>query len=320
MTTPPLAELKNLSVGFPDQDGGWRPGLEKMDLSIARGERVGLIGASGSGKSLTALAILGLAPPPGRIIEGEVLVDGRNTLTMTMKAQRRIRGRRIGLVLQEAETALNPVMTIGAHLKEVLRTNRPEPRGQWRRHAGDLLEEVGLDPARTLPSHAHQLSGGQRQRVMLALALACGPELVIADEPTSALDLLTQARILLLLDDTCSRRGISLLLISHDLDVVTAAVDRVVVLLDGRIVEESTTRQMLEGPLHPFTRAMVQSIQISANPPETQHVALNPRITGCRYANACPLSVPDCLDTESCLLDGGNGRRVRCPVVLERAS
>jgi len=314
MSPHPLVQVKDLTVGFHDRGGGWRPVLKRVNLSIARKEKVGLIGASGSGKSLTALAALGLAPPTGRISGGEVLVDGRNLLTMAPALQQQIRGQKIGFVFQEAGTALNPVMTVGAHFKEMLRTHEPEMKRNWRVHATNLLNEVGLDSARTLASYCHQLSGGQQQRVMLALALSCRPELVIADEPTSSLDLLTQARVLRLLAEACSRRGASLLLISHDLDVVASAVDRVVVMLEGRIVEESSTSQIIENPLHPFTRTIVASHQVN----KRQREHLKGAAEGCPYAPICPCAITACLTTEPELLDAGDGRRVRCPVVLGR--
>ncbi len=316
MNASPLVQLKRLSVGFPDQVGGLRFALEGIDLDIKRAEKVGLIGASGSGKSLTALAIVGLTPPSGRFVAGEVLIDGHNLLTMAPAAQRWVRGRRIGLVFQESEAALNPVMTVANHIKEALLTHRSDLRDHWRQCARDLLEEVGLEPDRTLASYAHQLSGGQRQRCMIALALAPGPELVIADEPTSSLDLLTQARILRLLAETCSNRKSSLLLISHDLDVVSSAVDRVVVMLDGRIVEEAPTSQLLANPLHPFTRAMVASAGTDGPVSERRPEPV-PRTSGCRYADDCPNSVAKCLVVEPPLADAGDRRRVRCPIALE---
>jgi oligopeptide/dipeptide ABC transporter ATP-binding protein len=310
----PLVRLRGLTVGFPGRNGGWKPRLEAIDLTIESTERVGLIGLSGSGKSLTALALMGLVPPPGRIIAGQVIVNGTDVLKLPAEKRRRIRGGVVGLVFQEAETALNPVLTVASHLREAFATDRRDDDRRWRSRAAAALTEVGLDPHHTLSRYAHQLSGGQRQRVILALAMAREPALLVADEPTSSLDLLTQSRVLQTIDEISSRRRAALLLISHDLAVVASAVDRVVVMLAGRIVEEAPTDQLLGDPLHPLTRAIVSAASGEAtagDPTPPAAVA-----AGCRYAPACPLAVAGCRKAEPALLGADDGRRVRCPVVL----
>ncbi len=252
-----IAQLTDVSIGFPAMDGTVENVIDRISLTIHSGERIGLLGASGSGKSLTALSLLGLVPPPGAIVGGSVEIQGMDILTSSKPERSRLRGGAVGMVFQEAEAALNPVMTIGAHLEEIIRRHRPKEAARWRYIAVDLLESVDLDPVRTLKSHPHRLSGGQRQRALLALALAGDPALIIADEPTSSLDVLTQARMLGLLDRLCRERSLALLLISHDLGVVSSLVDRVMVMLDGTIIEEATIQDFLETPHHPYSQSLV---------------------------------------------------------------
>ncbi len=252
-----IARLTDVSIGFPAMDGTVENVIDRVSLTIHSGERIGLLGASGSGKSLTALSLLGLVPPPGAIVGGSVEIQGTDILTSSKPERSRLRGGAVGMVFQEAEAALNPVMTVGAHLEEIIRRHRPKEAVRWRHVAVDLLENVDLDPVRTLKSHPHRLSGGQRQRALLAIALAGDPDLIIADEPTSSLDVLTQARMLGLLDRLCRERSLALLLISHDLGVVSSLVDRVIVMSAGTIIEEATTQDFLETPHNPYSQSLV---------------------------------------------------------------
>jgi len=253
MGADPLLRVDGLEVAFPDGRGGRRVVVDGVSLTVGAGERVGLVGASGSGKSLTALAILGLTPEPGEIRAGRVAIGGRASAEIEG-----CRGGVVGLVLQEAGSALNPVYSIGFQLVETLEAHGVARGGAARQRALALLREVALDdPEPVFNAYPHQLSGGQAQRVMLALALAGEPKVVVADEPTTALDLVTQAQILELLVRITDERGLGLLLVSHDLAVIAQLVHRVVVMDKGRIVEEGPTADVLREPKHPSTRGLV---------------------------------------------------------------
>lgn len=248
-----LLVVDGLEVAYPVGGGEWRTRLDGVSLSVEAGERVGLVGPSGSGKSLTALAILGVVPEPGEIRGGRVRVDGREAV-----ADEGFRGGTVGLVLQEAAAALNPTYTVGAQLAETIRQHRVAEGPAVRRRALELLDEVALEEAeRIFDAYPHQLSGGQAQRVMIALALAGGPRVLVADEPTTALDVLTQARILELLIRITDERGLALVLVSHDLAVLGGLVHRLVVLDGGRVVEEGSVEELLASPVHPTTRRLV---------------------------------------------------------------
>lgn len=306
-----IARLIDVSIGFPALDGAVDAVVDQVSLTIHAGERIGLIGASGSGKSLTALSLLGLVPPPGAIVGGSVEIQGVDILSDSGSDKRGLRGGVIGMVFQEAESALNPVLTIGTHLKEVIRRHQPTEAARWRDRAVDLLERVDLEPSRILKSHAHRLSGGQRQRALLAIALAGEPDLVIADEPTSSLDVLTQARILGLLDRLCR---VALLLISHDLGVVSALADRVIVMLAGAIVEEAPMQEFLDTPLHPYSQSLVTATH-QASPLETHTTDSPTPQPGCAFADQCPRRKPECWQSLPNLTPLGPGRALRCPIV-----
>jgi ABC-type glutathione transport system ATPase component len=255
MEADPLLQVEGLEVAFPDGSGGRRVVVNGVSLTVAAGERVGLVGASGSGKSLTALAILGLTPESGEIRAGRVTICGRVSAEIPG-----CRGGVVGLVLQEAGSALNPVYSIGFQLVETLETHGIAHGEAARQRALALLREVALDdPAPVFNAYPHQLSGGQAQRVMLALALAGEPKVVVADEPTTALDLITQAQILELLVRITDDRGLGLLLVSHDLAVIAELVHRVVVMHAGQIVEEGPTADVLREPKHPSTQGLVSA-------------------------------------------------------------
>jgi len=253
MSPDPLLEVAGLEVAFPKGRSGRSRVLNGVSLAVGSGERVGLVGASGSGKSLTALAILGLVPEPGEICAGEVRVDGADAGGIG-----NLRGGVIGLVLQEGGSALNPTFSVGYQLAETIRAHGIGRGKGARQRALGLLDEVALEPADTIfRAYPHQLSGGQAQRVMIALALAGEPRLVIADEPTTALDVITQARIMDLLGRICDERGLGLLLVSHDLAVLAGSVHRLLVMHEGRIVEQGRTATILAEPVHPETRRLV---------------------------------------------------------------
>jgi len=276
-----LLRVEDLSVVFPGTAGPI-PVVRRASFSVAPGEMVGLVGESGSGKSLTALSILGLVPAPGRITSGRVLFEGRDLLSLAERELRAYRGARIAIVFQEPATALNPVFTIGFQIAEAVRAHRRVSRKQAREEAAELLERVAIpDPRQRLDDYPHQLSGGQRQRAMIAMALAGGPDLLLADEPTTALDVTIQAQILDLLARLREELGLAVLLITHDLAVVAETCERVVVMYAGEVVEESPARDLFHRPAHPYTRGL-----LSAQPRLGAHVERG-------HLEAIPGTVPD---------------------------
>jgi oligopeptide/dipeptide ABC transporter ATP-binding protein len=321
MTVQPLLAVDGLVIGFPTATG-WRRVVDEVSFALLPGERVGLVGGSGSGKSLTALAAVGLVPAPGALLGGTVAVAGVDLATATPAELRRLRGGVVGLVLQEPASALNPVYSVGFQLVEVLRCHRRFDRRAARAEAARLLAEVRLDrPQAILPAYPHQLSGGQAQRVMLALALAGSPRLLVADEPTTALDVTTQAEVLALLRRTCDEQELALLFIGHNLAVVAGLVSRVLVMLAGEVVEAAPTEELFARPLHPYTRLLVDSIpgrRPAAGPATVgQLPALGPDLAGCRFAPACPLARPACRERHPPLEPVAPARSLRCPVVGE---
>ena len=255
-----LIAIKELSVGFRTSDNCWRNVVDGVTLNVGAGERVGLVGESGSGKSITALACLGLVPEPGRVTGGSVSVGSADIAMMSGVGLNRLRGREIGIILQEAVEALNPVYTVGFQVTEAIAVHRGLGHRDAYREALSLLSDAALEaPEEIARAYPHELSGGQAQRVMLALSLAGRPRILIADEPTSALDLLTQAQVIELLDHLVEERGMGLLLISHDLVVVKDVVDRVAIMFEGRIVEEGPTETVFSSPRHPYTRMLLAS-------------------------------------------------------------
>jgi ABC-type dipeptide/oligopeptide/nickel transport system ATPase component len=237
------------------------PAVVDVSFQLSKGETLCLVGESGSGKSLTALSIMRLVQPPGRVASGRIVFGGRDLLSLPEREMERVRGAEIGLVFQEPMTALNPVFTIGSQIEETLRIHGRGTRRTARQKAIELLDAVSVpEPARRVREYPHQLSGGLRQRALIALALACGPAVLIADEPTTALDVTIQAQILELLHELRRRLGLALLLITHDLGVVAQMADRVCVMYAGRIVEEAPVRTLFDSPKHPYTQGLIASI------------------------------------------------------------
>src|SRR5829696_7590722 len=250
-----LLDVQDLTVTF-EGARSTVAAVDRVSFQIAPGETLGLVGESGSGKSVTAFSILRLIQPPGRIVSGRVMFEGRDLLTLPEREMREVRGAKISLIFQEPMTALNPVMRVGDQIAEALTVHRMAGRSDARLRAIELLEAVKItDPARRVRDYPHQLSGGMRQRVMVAIALACRPPLVIADEPTTALDVTIQAQVLDLLRELRARFNLSLLLITHDFGVIAEMADRVAVMYKGRIVEAGAVRQILRAPEHDYTRS-----------------------------------------------------------------
>jgi oligopeptide/dipeptide ABC transporter ATP-binding protein len=312
----PLLAVERLTAGFVNR-GIFVPAVIDVSFALRKGETLGLVGESGSGKSLTALSILGLVPAPGRIERGRVVFKGRDLRTLAPRELRRVRGAEIALIFQEPMTALNPVFTIGSQLEETLLVHGRASRRSARQRAVELLEAVRVpEAARRLDDYPHQLSGGLRQRALIALALACSPDLVIADEPTTALDVTIQAQILELLRDLQRRLGLALLLITHDLGVVAEMADRVAVMYAGRIVEEAGVEDLFRDPKHPYTRGLIGSVPGGA--PGTRLVAIPGTVPapgelppGCCFEPRCPARFEPCPRAHPGVTDFG-GRTVKC--------
>jgi peptide/nickel transport system ATP-binding protein len=291
-----VLEVEDLLVALPMR-GQLVPVLSGVSFALDRGQSVGLVGESGSGKSVTALAIMGLLPPGARVA-GRIALDGRDLLAASEPDLCAIRGRRIGMVFQEPMTALNPLMSIGAQVAEPLRVHFALSRAEADARARRLLERVGLGGKVSPDRYPHQLSGGQRQRVVIAAALACGPDLLIADEPTTALDVTVQAQVLALLAELAEETGMGLLLITHDLGVVSQTVARVMVMYAGRVVEQGPTGDVFATMAHPYTRALFAArpaesggrpVAIPGQVPDPLH-----RPPGCAFAPRCGRVQPVC--------------------------
>ncbi|MDT8424079.1 MAG: ABC transporter ATP-binding protein [Desulfuromonadales bacterium] len=253
----PLLHIDNLHTYF-FTNGGLTKAVRGLDFTIDRGETLALVGESGCGKSITALSLLRLVPEPGRIVNGSIRFDGEDLLRIPLTEMQRIRGNRIAMIFQEPMTSLNPVLTIGDQIGEVLRLHIGLSRRDALDAAAQLLQRVGIPAGRQrLREYPHQLSGGMRQRVMIAMALACDPELLIADEPTTALDVTIQAQIMELLDDLRSERNMATLLITHDLGLVAESADRVAIMYDGLIMETAPVEELFATPTHPYTRGLL---------------------------------------------------------------
>jgi peptide/nickel transport system ATP-binding protein len=314
----PLLEIKNLQLDFVTQAGRVRA-VDGVSLSVAAGETVGLVGESGSGKSVTAQSIARLVPaPPAHYAAGEILLTGRDVLKMSPAELCAIRGGVVSYVFQEPSAALNPVFRIGAQIKEALKLHQPRPAQDA--EVLRLLKLVGIPaPETRLKNYPFELSGGMQQRVMIAMALASEPQLLVADEPTTALDVTIQAQILDLLRDLKQRLGTAILLITHNLGIVGDLADRVAVMYAGQIVELAPARELLQRPLHPYTKALLASVpklrsnasRLSAIPGQVPQPGDYP--AGCRFAPRCPLVRPECRQTAPELLEVQPHRSVRCP-------
>jgi oligopeptide/dipeptide ABC transporter ATP-binding protein len=260
VSAAPLLEIEDLRVRFKTQRGLVHA-VNGISLDVRPGETLGLVGESGCGKSVTALTTMGILPRAARITSGSIRLDGRELLGLSERAWRRVRGKEIAMIFQDPMTSLNPVLTVGAQLREAIEEHLDLDHKAATRRAVELLEQVGIpNPADRLRNYPHQFSGGMRQRVMIAIALACEPKVLIADEPTTALDVTIQAQILDLLRELVADRGTSLVLITHDLGVVAGMCERVQVMYAGTLVEEGTASELFAAPRHPYTLGLLQSV------------------------------------------------------------
>jgi peptide/nickel transport system ATP-binding protein len=317
----PLLSVEDLCTQFHTSAGVVRA-VDGVSFAIERGEVLGLVGESGCGKSVTSLSIMRLVPPPGRVTAGRIRLEDEDLLDKDAEAMRRVRGARIAMVFQEPMTSLNPVFTIGDQIAAaVLAHEGGGRRAAWER-AVEMLDRVQVpSPRERARDYPHQLSGGLRQRAMIALALAPGPQLLIADEPTTALDVTIQAQILDLLRRLQAERGMAVLLITHDLGVVAEVCHRVAIIYAGRIVETGSVASIFASPVHPYTRGLLRCLphpsrfgqplsSIEGAPPDLRAVA-----GGCRFAPRCPHAVEACRREEPALAQRKPGHFVACPVV-----
>jgi peptide/nickel transport system ATP-binding protein len=318
----PLLEIRNLKTHFKTDDGMVQA-VDGVDITVGRGETVGVVGESGCGKTVTALSVLKLiAMPPGKIVDGKILYQGRDLVPLGMDEMDRIRAKDIAMVFQEPMTSLNPVYTIGEQIAEVLRKHEGLSRKAANDKTAEMLTLVQIpNAAKRLNDYPHQFSGGMRQRVMIAMALSCSPKLLIADEPTTALDVTIQAQILELLQDMKERFGMAIMLITHAMGVVAETCQRVVVMYAGKVIEEATADALFADPKHPYTQGLIRSIpRIDTAAVKKQRLEAIPGVVpsllnpppGCRFAARCRHAMPRCLEAVPPLRDIGGGHKVAC--------
>ncbi len=323
-----ILDVKNLHVSF-DTYAGEVKAIRGVDFHVDKGESLAIVGESGSGKSVTVQTVMQLIPmPPGRIKEGEILFKGKDLVNYSNKDMQSIRGGEIGMIFQDPMTSLNPTMTIGKQIAEGIIAHRGVSKKEAMKMALDMLKAVHIPNAEErLHAYPHQFSGGMRQRVVIAIALACNPDLLIADEPTTALDVTVQAQILDLMNELKKNTGTAIILITHDLGVVADVAERVVVMYGGEIMEEASVRDIFKDPKHPYTWGLIKSIprldidrekeklsSIDGTPPDL----FNPP-KGCPFAPRCEYAMDICKNKKPGMLEGGKGHKVSCWLLDQRA-
>ena len=320
-----ILEVRDLHTQFNTLDGVVRA-VDGVSFDVARGETLGIVGESGCGKSVTALSILRLIPPEtGRIARGSIRFEGNELTALSEEEMKSLRGHRISMIFQEPMTSLNPVLTVGTQIAENVVRHLGVPWSAARDRAREMLDLVRIaDAGRRLDEYPHQLSGGMRQRVMIAMALSCDPQVLIADEPTTALDVTIQAQILDLMIELKEKTGTAIVLITHDLGVVAETTERVVVMYAGRKVEEAPVEALFESPLHPYTRGLMRAIprldveaDAAGTRPRLQEIPglvpiLTQPIVGCAFAARCELATDRCRAAAPPFVDAGGGHTVAC--------
>jgi oligopeptide/dipeptide ABC transporter ATP-binding protein len=307
MANEKILEVKGLKTSFFSEDGEVKA-VDDVSFDVFKGKTLGIVGESGCGKSVTSLSIMRLIPnPPGRIVGGEILYKGRNLLGFSAEEMRKVRGNEISMIFQEPMTSLNPVFTIGNQICEAISLHQDLSRGEVRNKSIEMLKLVGIpSPEKRIDDYPHQLSGGMRQRVMIAMALSCNPQVLIADEPTTALDVTIQAQILDLLRELQAKVGMGLILITHDLGVVAEMAHEVVVMYAGRVVEQGSVHEIFKNPKMPYTRGLLNSIPTLSKDPtgkiKKKRLETIPGIVpnllylpkGCRFQDRCTFVVDEC--------------------------
>ena len=314
-----VLEVKNLQTYFYSSEGVAKA-VDGVSFTLQKGETLGIVGESGCGKSMTSLSLLRLVPSPlGKIINGEILLNNTDILKLSDEELRKIRGNKISMIFQEPMTSLNPVLSVGEQIAESIRLHQGLSRKEAWQKAVDMIRLVGIPaPEKRAKQEPYQLSGGMRQRIMIAMALACTPDVLIADEPTTALDVTIQAQIIDIIQNLQKQLGMSILFITHDLGVVAEVCDKIAVMYAGQVVEEGTTDSLFEKPLHPYTNGLIQSLPklyedqeelstIQGTVPSPYHYP-----SGCRYAERCPFATELCREKQPELLTIEPGKKVRC--------
>jgi len=321
-TTQPLLEVRNLKTYFYTEDGVVKA-VDGVDLEVYPGEVLGLVGESGCGKSVTSLSVMRLIGQPGKIIQGEILFDGKDLLKVSETEMMAVRGNRISMIFQQPQTSLNPVFRVGEQIGEVLNIHQDFGKETAQKRTIELLKQVGIsEPEQRAQAFPHELSGGMAQRVMIAMALACVPDLLIADEPTTALDVTIQAQILDLMRNLRSQLGSAVILITHDLGVIAEMADRVAVMYAGQIVEQTSVYNLYKQPLHPYTVGLIGSTPVLGKvrdkldviPGSVPNLVNLPK--GCRFAPRCHARVEHglsiCTEKEPNLIQTEDGHKIRC--------
>jgi peptide/nickel transport system ATP-binding protein len=313
-----LLHVKELSTHFHLPNGILKA-VDRVSFTLEVGKTLAIVGESGCGKSVTAFSIMRLVTPPGRTVAGEIAFAGHDLLQLTDEEMRAVRGNRISMIFQEPMTSLNPVLSVGSQIVEGLRLHRDFSRNAAREEALSLLRQVGIpSPAERYSSYPHQMSGGMRQRVMIAMALACKPQLLIADEPTTALDVTIQAQILELISQLQQANGMALLLISHDLGIVAERAEQTAVMYAGKIVEYGPTGELVNNPLHPYTEGLLNSLPQNAKPGEPLQAipgnvpAFLIDLPGCGFCDRCPAKTWECKTEPPQLREARPGHLVSC--------
>jgi oligopeptide/dipeptide ABC transporter ATP-binding protein len=318
MSDAPILEVRDLQVEIPLTRGTVHA-VHGASFKVEAGQALGLVGESGCGKSMTLRAILGLLPQPGHITSGEILFEGKDLAMADPKLLRDVRGARIGIIFQEPMTALNPVMRVGDQIAEGPRVHLGQSRSQARKTALDLMRKVGIpDPARRAQAYPHELSGGMRQRVMIAIALACEPQLILCDEPTTALDVTIQDQILKLLSAMRRDLGVSVVFVTHDLAVIAETCERIAVMYAGQVVETGTVDEVFYAPRHPYTLGLLRSVprfdvvrqSLDSIPGQPPDLVAPP--TGCPFQPRCGFAREDCLEGDFPLRPLAPGRATAC--------
>ena len=314
-----ILEIKDLCVEFQTVEGTVHA-VDHLNYTLHKGEKLGIVGESGSGKSVSSLGMMQLIPnPPGRITGGEILYHGKDLVKASEKEMQKIRGNEISMIFQEPMTSLNPIIKCGKQIAESLRLHRGMKKKEAMEEAVRMMRAVGIaNPEVRAHEYPHQMSGGMRQRVMIAMALACQPQILIADEPTTALDVTIQAQILDLIRELNESMGTSVVFITHDLGVVSELCDTVIVMYTGHIVEQALVKELFESPKHPYTKGLLNAIPKitrERNPLETiEGMVPNPteRIEGCSFSPRCPYATDQCRKAEPPMAELSDGRLVRC--------
>ncbi len=317
-----VLDIVDLRTRFHTEKGDV-PAVDGVSLSLTEGATLGVVGESGCGKTVLALSVMRLVPiPPGEIVSGEILLDGVDLLRLNRVEMRKVRGKQISMIFQEPMTSLNPVITVGAQIAEIVRLHEGKSNKEALEYAVEMLNMVGIDhPQKRIRDYPHQMSGGMRQRIMIAMALACKPRLMIADEPTTALDVTVQAQILELMEDLKKRINTSILLITHDLGVIAHFAQIVAIMYAGKIVEQAAVDSFFSSPMHPYSLGLIEAVPVITKEwDRNKRLRMIPgmvpdmtvSIKGCAFQDRCGYVMPICRDQEPQLIEKRTGHLVRC--------